>query len=185
MHEASKVPRMSTVAVGAIINQLVLNLPPSQVFLNVGVWNGFTFLSGLVNNPEKTCIGVDNFSQFGGPRDAFLKRFNQYKSSQHYFHDADYVEYFAKIHREPIGFYLFDGPHTYEHQLRGMQLAEPFFANQCYILVDDTNGDEARQGTMTFIQQRSGKYRVLLDQRTSRNCHPTYWNGLILFQKIG
>jgi len=55
------IPRLSTFTIGAIINCGVSHLPKNQSFLNVGVWNGFTFLAGMVNNPEKICVGIDNF----------------------------------------------------------------------------------------------------------------------------
>src|SRR5947207_2260217 len=65
LREVCEIPRMSTFAVAAIMNYAVARMPAEHVFLNVGVWNGFSFLSGLVNNPDKTCIGVDNFSESG------------------------------------------------------------------------------------------------------------------------
>ena len=71
--------------------------------MNVGVWNGFTFLSGVAHNPDKICIGVDNFSQFGGPREAFLERFNRMKSAKHAFYDMDFEDYFRTNHSHKIG----------------------------------------------------------------------------------
>jgi hypothetical protein len=183
LRELCRVPRMSTIAIGAIIDQAVAQMPPDQAYVNIGVWNGFTFLAGLINNPNKTCIGVDNFCKFGGPRDAFLTRFQPYKGPRHQFYDLDYREYFATIHKEPIGVYLYDGPHTYEDQVQGLQIAEPFFAPQCVVLVDDTNGDAARRGTMDFIARSQHAYRVLMDRRTARNCHPTFWNGIVVLQR--
>ena len=183
LHPALRIPRMSTVAVGAIVNQAVALMPESQAYLNIGVWNGFTFLSGVAGNPDKTCIGVDNFCKFGGPRDAFQRRFTRLRSPKHHFHDMDYEEYLRTVHRGQIGVYYFDGPHTYEHQFHGLRNAEPFFAPDCIVLVDDTNGDAAQRGTLDFISQSSNSYRMLLNQRTSRNCHPTYWNGIMLFRR--
>jgi hypothetical protein len=102
------VPRMSTFAFGSIINRIVSNLQPGTSYVNIGVWNGFTFLSGSIGNPDKICIGVDNFSQFGGPKKDFLKRFNYFKSSVHSFYDMDYQEYFKQKHEGKIGCYFYD-----------------------------------------------------------------------------
>lgn len=184
LREISKIPKMSTIAVGAIIDKVVGRMPPDEAYVNIGVWNGFTFLSGLVNNPSKTCIGVDNFRQFGGPRDQFQARFQRYKSSNHHFFDMDYVEYFAKVHRERIGVYMYDGDHSYENQLKGLELAEPFFAEDCVIFVDDTNKKTAWQATMDFVSKRVGRYQVAVDQKTARNCHPTFWDGIMIVQRI-
>src|SRR6188508_851270 len=64
MRPLCDMPRMSTLAVAAIINRGVAQMEPDHAFVNVGVWKGFSFLSALVGNGEKTCIGVDNFSEF-------------------------------------------------------------------------------------------------------------------------
>ena len=185
MRQAHAIPRMSTLAIGAIVNHAVSLMPASQAYLNIGVWNGFTFLSGVLGHPDRTCIGVDNFCKFGGPREAFGRRFDRHRGPRHRFHDQDYVEYLESVHREPLGVYYFDGPHTYEHQFDGLRLAERFFAPGCVVLVDDTNGDAARRGTLDFIAGSQRRYHRLLDQRTSRNCHPTYWNGLMVYRHEG
>ncbi|MCU0820970.1 MAG: class I SAM-dependent methyltransferase [Spirochaetes bacterium] len=183
--EVCKVPRMSTFAIGAIINLIVKNMPQDTAFVNVGVWHGFSFLCGLVNNPGKKCVGIDNFSEFGGPREAFLARFKNYKSGNHEFHDMDYLEYFTQVHKGMIGFYIYDGNHSRENQYRGLKAAEPFFSENCLILIDDINWPEPEEGTNDFIAGSRYKYNVIAQQCTSHNCHPTFWNGIKLLQRAG
>ncbi len=185
LRELCAIPRMSTYAVAAMINRAVREMRPEHCFVNVGVWNGFTLLAGMAGNADKKCIGVDNFSEFGGPREQFLERFGRYKSPQHSFHDMDYREYFAKVHKDPIGFYIYDGEHSYENQLMGMQAAEPFFTDDCLILVDDTNFNAARWACFDFVAQSAHDYEILLDRRTSRNEHPTLWNGVMILRRKG
>ncbi len=179
------IPRMSTSAIGAIINRGVSEMKLNETFLNVGVWFGFTFFSGIVGNENKFCVGVDNFSQFGGPRDCFLKTFQRFSGPLHHFYDMDYSDYLKNIHTGSIGFYIYDGPHDYENQLKGLRLAEPFFSSNCIVLVDDTNWVEPREATYDFISSSQNKYEILLDIQTVQNCHPTYWNGLTLFRSCG
>ncbi|GAA3408537.1 class I SAM-dependent methyltransferase [Paenibacillus hodogayensis] len=179
-----KMPKMSSYAIASIINRTVSQLPGGQSFVNVGVWNGFSYLAGLLNNPTKLCIGVDNFSQFKGPRAAFMQRFNKHKGPAHSFYDMDYVDYFTQVHRLPIGLYFFDGPHDYDNQLKGLQVAEPYFQQDCIILVDDTNWPEPRQATFDFMEAHPGQYKLLLDETTASNGHPTFWNGLMVLQKV-
>jgi hypothetical protein len=184
LHKICKIPRMSTIAIGALINQSVAHMPDDQAFVNVGVWHGFTFLSGIAANQGKRAIGIDNFSKFGGPREEFMARFNSYKSARHEFYEMDYRDYFQKIHRGEIGFYIYDGDHSYENQLEGLRIADPFLAKDALVLIDDINREAPRTATVDFVTERKGKYRIILDEPTSRNCHPTFWNGIMMLQKM-
>lgn len=186
LRDVCKIPKMSTLAVGALINNAVAQMPAGQSFVNVGVWNGFTFLSGVAGNADKPCVGVDNFSQFGGPRDAFGERFLRFRGGErHQFHDVDYREYFDRLHEGPIGFYIYDGEHSYDNQLKGLQAAERFLADGCLVLVDDTNWLEPWQATVDFMRASRFEYEVLLDETTALNGHPTFWNGVMLLRRKG
>jgi hypothetical protein len=188
LKELCRIPRMSTIAVAAIIDKAVSAMPPQTCFVNVGVWHGFTFLAGLVNNPNLPAIGVDDFSQFRNlcskaPRDGFLERFRTYRSACHEFHEMDYREYFSRAHRQQIGFYIYDAEHSYANQLTGLKIAEPFFAAGCLIMIDDTNLPEARQATLDFMKDSPNRYRIVFDRSTEENGHPTFWNGVMLLER--
>lgn len=176
-------PRMSTMAIAAVINRAVTAMPAGQAFVNVGVWNGYTLLAGMAGNPEADCVGIDDFSQFGGPREEFLHRFEGARSQRHAFFEMDYRDYFAGVHDRPIGVYLYDGEHSYDNQLRGLVAAEPFFADGCVLVVDDTNLEEPRQATLDFMARHEDRYEILADVRTGDVRHPTFWNGLLVLRK--
>ena len=184
LRNIAHMPRMSTLAIGGIINEGVRQMAPQQAFVNIGVWRGFSLFSGILNNLHTTCIGVDNFSQFGGPKEDFYKDFEAQAGEQHHFYEMDYVDYFRYVHQQPIGFYIYDGNHTYQNQLFGLHLAEPFFAEGCHILIDDTDHDPVRRGTLDFLKRSTHEYRVILDERTYCNAHPTFWNGIMLLQHM-
>jgi len=177
-----RIPRMSTFALGALINEGVRRMPPGTAFVNVGVWHGFTLLAGMAENGDRRCIGVDNFSEFGGPKKAFLGRFNALPGRDHAFHEMDFADYFWKVHQGPIGFYIYDGEHSYANQLRGLQVAAPFLVPGATVLVDDTNDEEPRQATLDFVAADPGRFRIILDRRTAVNGHPTWWNGVMLVE---
>ncbi|OGJ61398.1 hypothetical protein A3C52_04145 [Candidatus Peribacteria bacterium RIFCSPHIGHO2_02_FULL_51_15] len=178
----SRMPKMSTLAIGALINRLVSELSVGQAYLNIGVWHGFSLLAGMAGNPAKKCIGVDNFSEFGSPRPAFLKRFAESKSPLHEFYDADWREYLKKSHHGSVGIYFYDGSHDYDSQYQALVSAGPFMASGGYILVDDTNWESPRKAMADFLA-RFPDYELVFDVRTAGNCHPTFWNGLMIAQK--
>jgi Methyltransferase domain len=179
------IPRMSTLAVAGVLNRAVATMPAGQSFVNVGVWQGFTFMSALAGNPGVRCVGVDDFSEFNAPRDALLERFERARGPAHRFFEMDYREYFARVHEGPIGVYLYDGEHSYDNQLRGLEAAEPFLTQDCLLIVDDTNRAEPRQATLDFVARRATEYRVVADVWTGASSHPTFWNGLLVIRRGG
>jgi hypothetical protein len=175
-----RMERMSTLAVASVINRAVATMPAGHSYINVGTWAGFTLRAGMYGNPDKTCVGIDDFSMFGGPREGFHSWFDRLRSPSHHFHEMDYRDYFDRVHEGPIGVYFYDGDHAYEHQLLGLQTAERFFGDECIVIVDDTNWPEPYEATFDFIAQSEREYTVLLDQQTVGNGHPTFWNGLLI-----
>jgi hypothetical protein len=179
------VRKQSTLALALIISRIVSDLRAGTAYLNIGVLNGFTLFAGMVGNPDAVCIGVDNGPRTVSPDGPFLRRFHQLKSDRHRFHGMGYEEYFARVHRDPIGFYLYDADHSYEHQLLNLRLAEPFFTDDCLVLIDDTNADPVRRATLDFLASTRNRYETLLDVRTRRDRHPTWWNGAMLMRRVG
>ena len=114
-----------------------------------------------------------------------MARLEKHRAPMHRFFDMDYQEYFATQHEAPIGLYFYDGNHDYEHQLRGLEVAEPFFTDDCVVLVDDTNWGRPHQATLDFIAQSDREYEILVDVQTSDGSHPTFWNGVMVFQAVG
>jgi hypothetical protein len=180
-----EIPRMSTFANAAVIRRAVEEMAPGAAYVNVGVWHGFSLFAGMIGNTDRRVVGIDDFSQFGGPRDEMTARFRGFASANHAFHDMDYARYFETAHQGPIGLYFYDGEHSYANQLRGLEVAEPFFAADCLVLVDDTNLPEPRQATADFMARSKHRYAVLMDRRTAWNGHPTFWNGLMLLRRVG
>lgn len=177
--------RMSRLANAAVLNTAVREMDPARAFVNVGVWNGFTFLAAMAGNGEKVCIGVDNFSEFGGPKQQFLERFVARRTPSHRFFDRDYVDFFAAGLDRPLGVYLYDGEHSYENQYRGLMIADPFYADDAIVLVDDTNLDRAREATLQFTRDSRLEWEVVYERRTGAGRHPTLWNGLMVLQAGG
>jgi hypothetical protein len=180
-----EMPRMSTVANALLINKAVNLMPENQCYVNVGVWHGFSFLAGMLGNIDKKCIGIDNFSEFGGPRLEFRKRYLDARSDNHHFFEMDYKQYFEAIHKpeNKIGFYFYDGEHSYANQLDGLRIAEQFLADDALIMVDDTNWEAPYKATKDFIETSDYNYKIILDEKTCSNGHPTFWNGILIFKK--
>lgn len=61
LNKISLIDTMSKISIGFIVNQICKNLKSEDVYLNIGVWRGFTMFAGMINT-ECEVYGVDNFS---------------------------------------------------------------------------------------------------------------------------
>ena len=80
-------------------------------YLEIGTWKGSSVCSAMCGNKAKI-ICIDNWSEFGGPKDEFLTNFNTYKGVN----EASFIEqdcYKVDTSQLPkFNIYMYDGNHT-------------------------------------------------------------------------
>jgi Methyltransferase domain len=144
----------------SLINNLVSLLPDAR-YLEIGSWAGSTAAAAAYGNRvEALCI--DNWSQFGGPKDAFLSNTALATTSDATIRllESD----FRNVDYSAIGkfnIYLFDGPHSERDQYDGVAIAQPALTDTYVLIVDDWNWGQVRQGTL----------RALIDIGATIQCH--------------
>lgn len=179
-----QIESMSTIANAHLINRIVAAMDDDEIYLNVGCWQGYSLCAGVIERDRRS-VGVDNFSQFGGPRARFLRNYSALAHDRSEFHEMDYETYLRSRLDRKVGFYFYDGEHSYANQKKGLDLILPFLSDKAVILVDDTNWPEPRKATLDFLRENHPFFEVLLDCRTAGNGHPTFWNGLMILQRNG
>ncbi|MDX2143160.1 MAG: class I SAM-dependent methyltransferase [Rhodospirillaceae bacterium] len=147
------------------INALIRSLADAR-YLEVGTWRGSTLCSAVHGNKVRA-VAIDNWSEFGGPKDvcmANLKRFMTPENSVHVI-EGD----FRAVDYRDIGtfnVYLFDGPHEEKDQYDGLAMALPAVDKEFVFVVDDWNWDKVRSGTFAAIEKCGLKVRFASEIRT-------------------
>lgn len=160
-----------------LINNLIGILPDAR-YLEVGSWAGSTSCSAMFGN-TCTCTCIDNWSQFGGPKDAFLTHTEAARSNRV---DFTFIEQdFRKVDYVSLGafnIYLFDGPHEYQDQFDGVTIAQPAIPGDYIQVVDDWNWPQVRQGTIDAIGSLKLRIVYAIEVRTTQNeSHPQLAQG--------
>jgi len=196
--------RMATTHIGILINSAVSYLESNECYLNIGVWQGYSFFSGVVGNPEKLCIGNDNFSlfsgrtgfsgepdalgrDFGDTRAIFYREYARVKSKQKAFFEGDYRDLLRDWHHRfgfQIGFYFYDGDHSYTAQIDALNMAAEYLSPHCVVLVDDTNIEDVVQANLDFLTHHRD-FKLAFDLPTPANRFPTWWNGIQVLVREG
>lgn len=162
----------------------LLNMKDAR-YLEIGTWKGSSVCSGMYNN-KATVVCIDNWSEFGGPKDEFLVNFNTYKG----YNNARFIEsdcYQVDISTLPkFNIYMYDGNHTENSHYRALQHYYDCLDDVFIFIVDDWNWKDVREGTVKSIEQLNLKVlyerEIRLTWDESHTPHPladtTWWNGI-------
>ena len=201
INKISLIDTMSKISVGFIINQISKSLGDKGIYVNIGVWRGFSMFAGMINTSCEV-HGVDNFSFDYEDGNKSLNNINEEEQtrryfhehldffqnkSKHFFHDMDYknfLDLWSKKNKY-IDFYYYDGEHSYNNQYENLNIAKQFFKKGTIILIDDYNEINVQNATLDFIGKFSSSFKILKEIKTANKyIHPTYANGIILIEKI-
>lgn len=130
----------------------LLEYPEDPRYLEIGTWKGSSVCSAMYNNKANvTC--VDNFSEFNGPKDEFVKNLERYKGENSVkFYDSDCWS----LDTSSLGkfnIYLYDGGHTYEDHYKALEYFYPCLDDKFVFIVDDWNWKPVRDGTFDAIKK--------------------------------
>lgn len=157
-----------------LVNNLIAKLN-SAVYMEVGSWSGSTACAALWNNPiTVTCI--DDWSQFGGPRNKFIANIRKAKHANATVRtiECDFRNINFSLIKPLANIYLFDGPHGEQDQYDGVAMALPALQSSFILIVDDYNAKSVRVGTQRAIQGAGLTIRCSIQIKTTTNdSHPT------------
>ena len=123
-------------------------------YLEIGSWKGSSLCSAMCNN-NMTCLAIDNWSEFSGPKNEFLDNFNKFKGRN----NSTFIEQDCwKVDITKIGkfnIYLYDGNHTETSHYEALNYYLPCLDNEFIYLVDDWNWRDVRNGTEKSIKDNN------------------------------
>jgi hypothetical protein len=162
----------------------LLNMNDAR-YLEIGTWKGSSVCSAMFNNKAHV-LCIDNWSEFGGPKNDFLINFNKFKGNN----NACFIEancFYVDISKFPkFNIYLYDGNHTAISHYLALDHYYKCLDDIFIFIVDDWNWEYVREGTKQSIN--SLKLKVLYEKEirlTNDNSHTpqplasqTWHNGL-------
>ena len=164
--EIRKIEGMSGQIYRSFINNLVETHADAR-YLEIGSWAGSTATAALYGNTVK-CVCVDNWSQFGGPKEVFFANIERVRSEKI---DFTFIEDdFRNVNFGAIGsfnIFMFDGPHSEQDQYDGVMLAQQALDKSYILIVDDWNWTPVRNGTFRALLSTSCAISFWIEVRTT------------------
>lgn len=156
---------------------------PETRYLEIGCWKGSTFVSALYHNGAfvTSAIGIDNWSEFGGPAKEFCNNCAAYLADVPYvFYSADCFSLVPeKLTEEKINVYFYDGGHKEKEQKMAFVHFDAILDDLFIAIVDDWNWEPVRKGTFSAFAELN--YHVLAEYSLPASCNgdrDLWWNGL-------
>lgn len=154
-------------------------------YLEIGTWKGSSVCAAMCDNKANvTCI--DNWSEFGGPKNEFLVNFNKFKGNNNatFIEDDCYKVDVSKLSKFNI--YMYDGNHSNESHYKALLHYYECLDDIFIFIVDDWNWEDVRNGTLNSIQKLNLKVlyekEIRLTWDNSVTPEPllskTWWNGI-------
>jgi hypothetical protein len=164
--EIREIDGMSGQKYRAFINNLVSSCPNPR-YLEVGSWTGSTATAALSGN-RVSALCIDNWSQYGGPKDQFFRNLKkvlseniQFKFMEQDFRSVDY----GSIGQFNI--YFYDGRHKEADQFDGVMLAQPALTETFFLIVCDWNWRRVRVGTFRALAVSQCQVECSVEVRTT------------------
>ena len=158
---------------------------PNTSYLEIGCWKGSTLIAALYKNESHVdyAVGIDNWSQFNGPRNAFFKNVQKFLPAGllHFFESDSFSIDTQMAFPVPVNIYFYDGHHSWSAQKEAFTYFNDIFDDVFIAVVDDWNWEQVQEGTRSGFA--SLNYKILFEQEffTSRNGDaPGWWNGLYI-----
>lgn len=156
---------------------------PNTHYLEIGCWKGSTFISAQYQNQDTIteAIGIDDWSEFYGPKEAFESNVNHFlplNSFQFFSDNCFKIDPSTFIHT-PITIYFYDGNHSFQAQEEAFTHYNPALSDLFIAIVDDWNWQQVRDGTYSAFKKLN--YEILYDRSLPSNGNgdrTNWWNGL-------
>lgn len=147
-------------------------------YLEIGTWKGSSVCSAMYGNKAKV-VCIDNWSEFGGPKNEFLTNFDTYKGEN----EASFIEqdcYKTDISQFPkFNIYMYDGNHTKDSHYKALVHYYNCLDDIFVFIVDDWNWEDVRNGTYESFKQLN--LSVLYEKEIytpGNSTYETWWNGI-------
>jgi len=163
----------------ALLNLAATCLGSDEAYVEVGVYHGASLVAAMLGNEGRRFVGIDSFAfrdatiekveanleQFGLPRPELLL--------------GDVFELVREgaLGDTQVGVWYYDALHTYEAQLGGLRVAEPFLAPGALLIVDDTDWTDVSRAMDAYLAEQPRARRILSVDGKDRGS-PQWWEGM-------
>jgi protein O-GlcNAc transferase len=163
----------------ALLNLAASMLEPGESFVEVGSYQGASLIGAMVGNEDGDFVAIDNFAMSGSSRKALEENVARFALEQPTIIEGDAFQIVPSggLAGKTVAVYYYDNGHTYEKQLDGLRMIEPWLADRALLIVDDTDWNDVERATRDYLEQQP-RARLLVWIPGKDNGYPAWWEGV-------
>ena len=163
----------------ALLNLAAACLGEGEAYVEVGVYHGASLISAMLGNDGKRFVGIDNFEFREASLEKVEANLERFGLSRPEILVGDAFELVpaGALGDISIGVWYYDASHSYEAQLEGLRIAEPFLAPGALVVVDDTDWDDVARAMDDYVVEQPRARRIVTLDGKDRGA-PQWWEGM-------
>lgn len=170
----------------ALLNLAASCLAPGEAYVEVGVFHGASLIAAMLGNEGRRFVGIDSFAF----RDSTLGRVEQNLAGfglprpELLVGDVFELVPAGALGDARIGVWYYDAQHSYEAQLEGLRIAEPWLADDALLIVDDADWEQVARAMDDYLAGQPRARRILALGGKDRGS-PQWWEGIQVLRWSG
>lgn len=175
----------------ALVNLAARLLEPGESYVEAGVYMGASLIAAARGNEGKDIVGLDDFSFPAmevrerplppASRSQLEANLERFRADDVTVLEGDALQLLrdGALQGRRVGAYYYDATHSYESQLEGLRLVEPYLTEQALLIVDDSDWEDVARATRDYLAEQP-KARLLLEIVGHEKGQPWWWDGVMV-----
>lgn len=162
----------------ALLNLAAGCLEPGETYVEVGSFRG-TSLIGAALGYEVDMVAIDDFRRARVDSIELRTNLARFGLDRVTLLEGNVFELLREgaLAERRVGVYYYDADHSYEAQLQGLRLVEPYLAEQALLIVDDSDWEGVAAATRDYLAEQQ-RAHLVFDIPGSRKGLPGWWQGM-------
>ena len=163
----------------ALLNLAAACLGPDEAYVEVGVYRGTSLVAAMLGNDGRRFVGIDDFRFREGSVEQVTQNLRRFDLPRPELIVGDVFELVPTgvLREKPVGVWYYDALHTYEAQLEGLRVAEPWLVPGALVIVDDTDWEQVARAMDDYVAEQPRAHRILALGGKDRG-FPQWWEGM-------
>jgi len=163
----------------ALLNLAAACLGDDEAYVEVGVFHGTSLIAAMLGNEGRRFVGIDDFGFRDGSVEQVEQNLARFGLPRPELLVGDVFELVRNgvLGDTRVGAWYYDALHTYEAQLEGLRVAEPFLAPGALLIIDDTDWADVGRAMDDYLGEQPRARRILSVDGEDRG-FPQWWEGM-------